>query len=63
MITFPGLRRFVRLLNSKLFFAIAGFISEDGTLAEGDCVFWLVGCCLESVLRWLGLAGEFYNET
>ena len=34
MITFPGLRRFVRLLKSKLFFAIAGCVSEGSTLAE-----------------------------
>ncbi len=34
MITCPGLRRFVRLLKLKLFFAIAGCVSEGGTLAE-----------------------------
>lgn len=34
MITFPGLRRFVRLLNSKLSFAIAGCVNEGDTFAE-----------------------------
>ena len=34
MITCPGLRRFVRLLKSNLFFAITGCVSEGGTFAE-----------------------------